>query len=245
MSIEGQLQGRRAIVTGASRGIGRAIALHLAERGAAVVVGCHSRTDRAEEVVREIVAMGGSAVSWTGDLSIESNVIALFEETSERFGGVDIVVANAATTAQKPFADLSERDFDDRLVRELKVTFFPLREAARRIEDGGSVVVVSSSATRAFLADEGMYLGAKGAAEQFVRVLSRELGTRGVTVNGVLPGGTDTDMILDHQREIAISMSALGRLGRPSEVAELVTFLASPGGRWITGQNISAGGGVV
>lgn len=245
MSMERDLTGKTAVVTGASRGIGRAIAQRLAARGAAVAVGCRSRIDLAEEVVAGIEEGGGHAFAHLGDVEVEADLLGLFDETERRFGRLDIVVANAGYPSNSPFAEHSVADFDTIVASQLRGVFLTLREAARRVRDQGRVVALSTAGTQAWVPDQGLYLGVKGAVEQFVRVLSRELGPRGITVNAVSPAGTDTDAILDFQRDISISMSALRRLAHPDEVAEVVAFLASPRGGWVTGQNIAASGGVV
>lgn len=238
------LTGKTAIVTGGSRGIGRASALALASRGADVVIGCRTRLEAAREVVRLIEDGGGRAFASAGDVADEAHVLALFDEATERFGGVDIVVANAGRQYVAPFAGLTLEDFDQHLVSELRGSFLTLREAARRVRDHGRVIAVSTVNTRMLLPQMGTYVGAKGAVEQFVRVLSRELGPRQITVNTVSPGATDTDAFQPEMLDLAVSLSALGRLGQPDDVAELIAFLAGPGGRWVTNQNILAGGGL-
>ncbi|SDE29446.1 SDR family oxidoreductase [Auraticoccus monumenti] len=238
------LTGKTAIVTGASRGIGRATALALAARGADVAIGYRTRTDAAEEVVRLIEDGGGHAFARAGDITDEATVLALFDEATERFGGVDVVVANAARQYVGPFDQLTVQDFDQHLVTELRGYFLTLREAARQVRDHGRIIAVSTVNTRMLLPQMGMYLGLKGAVEQFVRVLSRELGPRQITVNTVAPGATDTDAFQPEMLDLAVSLSALGRIGQPEEVAELIAFLAGPGGRWVTNQDILAGGGL-
>lgn len=238
------LTGRTALVTGASRGIGRATALALAARGADVVIGCRTRLDAAQEVVRVIEEGGGRAFARAGDVGDESHVVALFDEAVERFGGVDVVVANAGRQYVGPFDQLTVQDFDQHLVTELRGSFLTLREAARRVRDHGRIIAVSTVNTRMLLPGMGTYLGVKGAVEQFVRVLSKELGPRQITVNTVSPGATETDAFQEEMRDLAVSLSSLGRVGRPDDVAELITFLAGPGGRWVTNQNVLAGGGL-
>ncbi|WP_159618696.1 SDR family oxidoreductase [Arthrobacter zhaoguopingii] len=238
------LTGKTAIVTGGSRGIGRATALALAARGANVVLGCRIRLDAAQEVVRLIEDDGGRAFARAGDVGDETHVVDLFDEAIDHFGGVDIVVANAGRQYVAPFAGLTLQNFDEHLVGELRGYFLTLREAARRVQDHGRIIAVSTVNTRMLLPEMGMYLGSKGAVEQFVRVLSRELGPRQITVNAVSPGATDTDAFQPEMLDLAVSLSALGRLGQPEDVAELIAFLAGPGGRWVTNQNILAGGGL-
>jgi 3-oxoacyl-[acyl-carrier protein] reductase len=238
------LAGKAALVTGASRGIGRATALGLAEQGAAVVVGYRTNEALAQEVVDRIVGGGGKAVAIGADLSRSTEVTRLFEEAETAVGALDIVVANAADALVKPLVECTEEDYDRIFDANTRSVFFCLQEAARRLPDGGRIVVTSTSGTRMLFGELSLYLGSKGAIEQFVRVLSRELGGRQITVNAVSPGFTDTDLLPDRDREVAAGMSAFGRVGRPEDVAEVIVFLAGERGRWVTGQNIAAGGGV-
>jgi len=238
------LHGKAAVVTGASRGIGRAVALRFAAEGAAVAVGYKQSRERAAEVVDEIVAAGGRAVAVGGDLSLEADVLRLFDTAEREFGGVDVVVANAADVVIKPFVQLTEAEFDFLFAVNTKSAFFTLREAARRVRDGGRIIATSTGGTRMFFTETGLYLGTKGAVEQFVRVLSRELGERAITVNALSPGFTDTDLLPERDRAVAAGMSPFGRVGDPVDVADVALFLASEAGRWVTGQNVGAGGGV-
>ena len=237
------LRGKTALVTGGSRGIGRAIALQLAASGANVVIGYLKNEAKADEVVATIAAAGGKAKSVRADLSRPAGVAALFDEAERTFGRLDIVVANAADILVKPLLDCSEEDYDRIFDANTKSVFFTLKEAARRLRDGGRIVVSSTGGTRMFFADQSLYLGSKGAIEQFVRSLSRELGGRGITVNAVSPGPTETDMMQDRYRDSAASLSPFNRIGDPKDIADVAVFLASDAARWITGQNIAAGGG--
>jgi 3-oxoacyl-[acyl-carrier protein] reductase len=239
-----ELVGKNAIVTGASRGIGRAIALGLAARGASVAVGYVTNRDRATEVVAEITANGGKAVAIGADLAQPSEVARLFDEAERALGPLDIVFANAADALVKPLVACTEDDFDRMFATNAKGVFFTLQQAASRLRDGGRIVATSTGGTRMFFTETSLYLGTKGAVEQFVRVLARELGGRGITVNALSPGFTDTDLLPDRDREVAAAASPFGRVGQPEDVADAAVFLAGDGGRWITGQNIAAGGGV-
>ena len=239
-----QFEGKTAIVTGSSRGIGRAIAERLAAGGAAVVINYLENGQRAAEVVDEIRAKGGKAVAIRADLSKLSEIRRLFDEAEQAFGKLDIVVANAATAVIKPLVESTEEDYDRVFNTNTKGVFFTLQEAARRVRDGGRIVVTSTGGTKMFFSETSLYLGSKGAVEQFVRVLSRELGSRNITVNAVSPGFTDTELLPERDRAVAAGMSPFGRIGSPEEVAEVTTFLASDAARWVTGQNVGAGGGV-
>ncbi|GLY88281.1 SDR family oxidoreductase [Actinoallomurus iriomotensis] len=238
------LSGKAAVVTGASRGIGRAIALGLAARGASVAVNYLKNDKLAAEVVAAIEADGGTAVALQADLSRPAEVTGLFSRAEQALGPLDIVFANAADAVIKPLVECTEEDFDRVFAANVKSVFFTLQEAARRVRDGGRIVATSTGGTRMFFTETSLYLGSKGAVEQFVRVLSRELGPRNVTVNAISPGFTDTDLLPERDREVAAGMSPFGRVGRPQDVADVAVFLAGDEARWITGQNIAAGGGV-
>jgi 3-oxoacyl-[acyl-carrier protein] reductase len=239
-----QFNGKAAIVTGSSRGIGRAIAERLAAGGAAVAINYVENEKRAEAAVATIRAQGGKAVAIQADMAKPADVKRLFDEAEQALGKLDIVVANAGTAVIKPLLESTEADYDRVFNTNAKGAFFTLQEAARRVRDGGHIVVISTGGTRMFFSETSLYLGSKGAAEQFVRVLSRELGPRNITVNAVSPGFTDTDLLPARDRDVAASMSPFARIGSPEEVAEVAAFLSSDAARWVTGQNIGAGGGV-
>ena len=238
------LSGKFAIVTGSSRGIGRAIAERLAADGAAVVVNYVHGEQAAQEVVNAILGRGGQAVAIRADVSLPAEVRRLFAEARSAFGALDIVVANAGVAVIKSIAESTEEEFDRVFAANAKGVFFTLQEAARQLRDGGRIVVVSTGGTRMLMTGTGLYLGSKGAVEQFVRVLSRELGPRNITVNAVSPGFTDTDLLPERDRQVAAGISPFGRIGEPAEVASVAAFLASADARWVTGQNVGAGGGV-
>ncbi|ESZ71914.1 3-ketoacyl-ACP reductase [Mesorhizobium sp. L103C119B0] len=238
------LQGKTALVTGSSRGIGRAIAEGLASKGAAVVVNYVGNHEAADEVVAAIAGKGGKAIAVQADISSVSDIHRLFDEAESEFGAIDIVVANAGVAVIKPLTEATEADFDHVFGTNAKGTFFVLQEAARRVRNGGRIIAVSTGGTKMFFTQTALYLGSKGAVEQFVRVLSRELGPRGITVNALSPGFTDTDLLPERDRAVAAGMSPFGRIGAPRDVADVAVFLASDEARWLTGENIQAGGGV-
>ncbi|MEI9427848.1 SDR family oxidoreductase [Mesorhizobium sp. Cs1299R1N3] len=238
------LQGKTAIVTGSSRGIGRAIAEGLAANGASVAVNYVDNAKAAGDVVAAIMSRGGKAIAIQADISNVSDVRRLFDEAESQLGGLDIVVANVGVAVIKPLVEASEADFDLVFDTNAKGTFFTLQEAARRVRDGGRIIAVSTGGTKMFFTQTALYLGSKGAVEQFVRVLSREVGPRGVTVNSLSPGFTDTDLLPERDRAVAAGMSPFGRIGAPRDVADVAVFLASDEARWLTGENIQAGGGV-
>jgi len=237
---------KSAIITGSSRGIGRAIAERLAVDGVSVVINYARNLKQADEVVRRIVDRGGNAVAIQADVSKPAEIRRLFDEAEKLNGRPDIVVANAGIILRKPLAESNEEDYDKVFNTNAKGVFLTLREAARRLNDGGRIVAVSSAGTRMHFSDFSLYLGSKGAVEQFVRSLSHELGPRFITVNVLSPGFTDTDMLPEEPqfRSSGASLSPFNRIGTPEEVAEVAAFLASDSAGWITGQNIQAGGGV-
>jgi 3-oxoacyl-[acyl-carrier protein] reductase len=246
------LEGRTALVTGSSRGIGRAIAERLAANGAAVIINYTRQAKPAQEIVKSIVGKGGKAVAVQADVSKPAEVKRLFDEAEKALGRLDIVVANAGVFLGKPLIESTEADYDYVFNINTRGVFFTLQEAAKRVRDGGRIIVVSTGGTNMFFANTSLYLGSKGAIEQFSRALSRELGPRNVTVNILSPGFTDTDMFNQAAGEIdseqiraGASLSPFNRIGSSEEVADVAAFLASDAARWVTGQNVQAGGGVV
>ncbi len=243
----GELAGKTALVTGASRGIGRAIALRLGRAGASVVVNYAASPDKAQEVVAAIEAGGGQATAIQADMSRRADVTRLFEQAEEHFGTLDIVVSNAGVYQAKPLVDVTEADFDELFNLNARGVFFTLQEAARRVRDGGRIINVSGAVTVFPSPAQSVYSGTKAAAEQFCFVLAKELGGRQITVNSVLPGPTETDALTlpEHVRGYLIQSTPLGRLGQSEDIAEVVNFLASPAGGWVNGQSVRATGGLV
>ena len=244
---EGKLQGKVAIVTGSSRGIGSAIAQRLSDDGATIVVNYAGRADKAAEVVAQIEAKGGSAIALQADISKTADIQRLFDQTLERFGKVDILVNNAGTIFYKLITDVTEEDFDKIFAINVKGTYFACQQAAKRMSDGGRIINLSSSTTNLMLPTYSAYVATKGAVEQITRVLAKELGGRGITVNVVSPGATNTELFMTGKTEEQINrfaqMAALGRLGEVQDIADVVAFLVSDDARWITGQNIRINGG--
>jgi len=234
-----------AIVTGGSRGIGRATAERLARDGARVVVNYVQAKAAADEVVAAIAGRGGEAVAVQADVSALAEIPKLFDAAEARFGQVAIVVANAGIYLPKPIAQTTEAMYD-RMFAITKGTFFLLQAAAERVADGGRIITISSGATLGWATNGPAYAGSKAAIEQFTRALSKVLGPRGITVNAVLPGVTETDMTpaSPEFRARAAANSSFGRLGTPADIADVIGFLASDDARWITGQRIGAHGGI-
>lgn len=241
------LQGKVAIITAASRGIGRAIALILGKAKAAVVVNYVNQTAKASEVVETINQEGGRAIAIQGDMSKVPEIESLFNTTKENFGQIDIVVNNAGRGFFKPHAEITEAEFDSIFSLNAKGAFFVMQQAAKHIIDGGRIVNISTSGTKNPMPEGGLYVGSKGALELFGISLSKELGTRGITVNNVSPGVTVTDgLVLPASALEELKLSTpLGRLGEPSDVAKVVAFLVSEEGRWVNSQTIQANGGII
>ena len=239
------LDGKTALITGGSRGIGRAIAERLAADGAAIVINYARNEQLAHEVVKAISANGGKAIGVQADVSKPAEVQRLFSEAEKAIGGLDIVIANAGVHIVKPLIENTEADYDYIFDINTRGVFFTLQEAGRRVRDGGRIVVVSTGGTKMHFANMSLYLGSKGAIEQFARSLSHELGPRNVTVNVLSPGFTDTDMLPEEYRAYGASLSPFNRVGTAKDVADAAAFLASDAARWVTGENLQAGGGVV
>ena len=244
-----RLKGKAAIVTGASRGIGAAIAERLARDGANVVVNYMDSADKAKAVVKRIEAGGGKAAAVQADVSKAADVQRLFDESVAQFGKVDILVNNAGIPLYKMVAEITEEEFDRILATNVKGVFLACKQAARSMPDDGRIVNVSSSVTGLMLSTYVAYAATKGAVEQMTRHLAHELGRRGITVNTVSPGPTDTELFGEgkteaHKQEFS-RMAALGRLGEPTDIADVVTFLVTDDARWITGQNIRVNGGFI
>ena len=245
----GRLEGKAAIVTGAATGIGRAIARRLAADGAGVVINHLNTPDRAEAVLAEIESCGGTAIAVRADVSRRADFEALFDVAQERFGHVDILVNNAAVALLRPIAEATEGDMDMVLGVNVKGMLFGCQLAALRLSDGGRIINISSATTGLMLPGYGIYDMTKGAMEQVTRILAKEIGHRGITVNAVAPGATETETYRQGKSEEFLAglegMSAFGRLGKVEEIADVVAFVASHDARWLTGQIIRANGGTV
>jgi 3-oxoacyl-[acyl-carrier protein] reductase len=238
------LNGKVAIVTGGSRGIGRGIAERLAREGAAVIINYVANDEAANDTVRAITEAGGKARAVKADLSRVDEIKRLFDETEAAFGGIDIVVANAATAIIKPFVEFTEEEYDQVFDVNAKGIFFIMQQAAQRVRDGGRIIVTSTGGVRMLIPGNSLYLASKGPIEQLVRTVAQELGPRNITVNALLPGYTDTDLLPERDRRVAADASPFKRMGSPADVADAAVFLASDEARWVTGQELGAGGGV-
>ncbi|MEU6601823.1 SDR family oxidoreductase [Streptomyces flaveolus] len=242
------LSGKGAIVTGGSNGIGRAVVERLVADGARVAFSCLSGTGRAAEVERAAEANGGAAKGFHVDLAEPDAVRRFLSGAREWLGDLDILVNNAGSALPASIAEVTEEDYDRIMAVNAKAVFLALQEAARHMRDDGRIISVSTINTRMTVPGASVYVGSKGAVEQFTAVAARELGPRGITANTVSPGFTDTDLLRSLNTEEtlrqAAQLSPFGRLGDPADIADVVAFLAGPESRWVSGQNLHVNGGV-
>jgi len=242
-------QKKAAIVTGASRGIGAAIARRLAEDGFAVVVNYGGSAGAAAKLVQEIEGTGGRAVAVQADVADPTAVQRLFNVADSAFGGVDVLVNNAGIMKLGRFAEVDDATFDQVVAINLKGVFNCLREASRRLRNGGRIVNFSSSVIGLYQPAYGLYAATKAAVEAMTRILAKELGPRGITVNAVSPGPIATELFLADKDEATVEhikrMNPLGRLGEVEDIARVVSLLVGPDSGWINGQVVRANGGVI
>lgn len=238
-----------ALITGASRGIGAAVATRLAADGFAVVINYARGADAAEALAQAISAQGGVALAAGADVADPQAVARLFDATETAFGGVDVVVNNAGILELARIAEADDAHFDRHIAINLKGTFNVLREAARRLRDGGRIMNVSTSVVGLKLEGYGVYAATKAAVETLTGILAKELRGRSITVNAIAPGPTATDLFLNGKSEALVAqlakMAPLERLGTPQDIAASVAFLAGPDGGWVNGQTLRVNGGIV
>jgi 3-oxoacyl-[acyl-carrier protein] reductase len=241
--------GRTAIVTGASRGIGAAIAQRLAADGFDVVINFAGKSAEADAQVRTIEAAGGRAAAIQADVSDPSAVRRLFDEAEAAFGGVDVLVNNAGIMQLASIADADDAFFDRHVAVNLKGVFNGLREAARRMRSGGRIISFSSSVVGLYQPTYGIYAATKAGVEAMTHVFANEMRGRNITVNVVAPGPTATDLFLHGKPPEAVErlskLAPLERLGQPADIASVVAFLAGPDGAWVNGQVLRANGGII
>ncbi|WP_297355403.1 SDR family oxidoreductase [Paraburkholderia sp.] len=237
-----------ALVTGASRGIGAAVARRLAHDGFSVVVNYASSSNEADALVAELKAAGAQAIAVKADVAKADEVRRMFETSEQQLGKVDVLVNNAGVLKTVPLADTSDALFDQTLNINLRGTFNTLREAAARMNDGGRIVNFSSTTLALNMPGYAVYNATKAAVEAFTHVFAKELRGRNITVNAVAPGPIATSLFLDGKTEEQIQtfakMPPLQRLGQPDDIASVVSFLAGPDAGWVNGQILRANGGV-
>jgi 3-oxoacyl-[acyl-carrier protein] reductase len=240
---------KSVIVTGASRGIGRAVAIRLAGDGFAVAVNYAGNPTKAEEVVTEIKSYGGQAIAVQANVANTADVENLFKETIDIFGGINVVVNCAGIMPLSPIAEGDLELFDKVITTNLRGTFVVLGQAAQTVSSGGRIIVFSSSVIAMAFPTYGPYIASKAGVEGLVRVLANEMRGRDITVNAVAPGPVATELFLTGKSEAQIDqlrkLSPLERLGQPEDIANVVSFLAGPDGGWINGQILRANGGFV
>jgi 3-oxoacyl-[acyl-carrier protein] reductase len=238
-----------ALVTGASRGIGMAIAERLARDGLKLIINYSENATPAEALVRKLEEAGGHAIAVKADISDSSAVRQMFATAEAAFGGVDVLVNNAGIMALASIAETDDASFDRHIAVNLKGTFNTLREAAKRLRNGGRIVNFSSSVVGLLMPTYGVYVATKAAVEGLTSVLAKELRGRNITVNAVAPGPTATDLFLKGKPQDAVDrmakMAPLERLGQPSDIADVVSFLAGPDAAWVNGQVLRVNGGII
>jgi len=240
---------KTAIVTGGSRGIGRAISMRLAKDGFAVVLNYLGNEEQANRTVADIEGMGGQALAVQGDVGIIEDVERMFDTAKESFGGVDVVVNSAGIMPMLPIQDADMDVFDKVINVNLRGTFIVLGQAANHLDRGGRIIALSTSVIAHAYPGYGPYIASKAGVEGLIRVLVNEMRGRGITVNAVAPGPIGTDLFLNGKTDEQISrisgMAPLEpRLGTPEEIAAVVSFLAGPDGNWVHGQVLRVNGGV-
>ncbi|MBQ0707241.1 MULTISPECIES: SDR family oxidoreductase [unclassified Ochrobactrum] len=238
-----------AIVTGASRGIGAAIAERLGRDGFTVIVNYAGNAAMADAVVAKIEAAGGTALTVKADVADPAAVKKMFDAAETAFGEVDVLINNAGIMGLSPLAATDDLDFDKIVSVNLKGTFNTMREAGRRLRDNGRIINFSTSVVGLKLENYGVYAATKAAVETLTAIMAKEMRGRNITVNAVAPGPTATDLFLNGKSEELVArmakMSPLERLGTPEDIAGVVAFLAGPDGAWINGQTLRANGGII
>lgn len=243
------LEGKVAIVTGASRGIGSAIAKQLAGLGAKVVVNYSRSEEHATQVVKEIIDANGVAATVQADVSKVKDVERLFTDTIALFGKIDILINNAGVILYKLLTDVTEEEFDRLFAINVKGTYFACQQAMTHMEEGGRIINFSTSVVGAMLPTYSAYAATKGAVEQITRQLAKEFGQKNITINAVAPGPVNTELFNADKTEQQIAsianMNSFGRIGEPEDIANVISFLAGDQSTWVTGQTLRVNGGYV
>lgn len=243
------MKGKIALITGSSRGIGRAIARELSSRGVSVAVNYLKSAERASELVDQLNSKGGRAHAFRGDISRVAEVESLFDRVIDYFGTIDILVNNAGLMINTPVEQVSEEEFDCIFNLNVKGLFFCCQQAARKMNRGGRIINIGTSVTRIMLPSYGTYAASKGAVEQLTRVLAKELGPKNITVNCISPGPTDTELFRQGKTENQIrdlgAMSAFNRIGDPEDIGRVVGMICSDDASWVSGQTILVNGAFI
>ncbi|WP_372088730.1 SDR family oxidoreductase [Tistrella mobilis] len=240
---------RTAIITGSSHGIGAAVAQRLAHDGFAVVINYSGSEAPAKNLAKKIEEGGGNAIAVKADVSDPAAVAELFTQAEAQFGPVDALVNNAGIMKLAPIAETADSLFDNHVAVNLKGVFNCLREGAKRVRDGGSIVSFSSSVVGLYQPTYGIYAATKAGVEAMTHILAKELGPRKITVNAIAPGPVATKLFLEDKTEEQVAqvtkMIPLGRLAEPEDIAGAISFLVGPDGHWVSGQVLRANGGIV
>jgi 3-oxoacyl-[acyl-carrier protein] reductase len=242
------LSNKVILITGSSKGIGASIAQQAADAGAKVVINYAGSKNEAEKLVSKIVEQGGEAIAVQADVSKPSDVKNLFDQAISHFGRVDVLVNNAGIMITKLIKDTTDEDFTRQFDINVRGVFNTLREASTKLADNGSIINFSTSVNRIMLPTYGTYVATKAAVEQLTRVFSKEIGNRGINVNSVSPGPTNTELFTTGKPQEVIdrlaALSPFNRIGEPNDIAKTVLFLASDDAKWINAQNIGINGGM-
>ncbi len=242
------LKNKVVIVTGSSRGLGKETASELANNGAKVVINYNSNQTEAEAVVDEITSKGGEAIAVRADVSKSKDVNRLFEQTIQHFGKVDILINNAGIMITKFLKDFTEEEFDKQFSINVKSVFLTMKKASELLEANGRIINISSSTSRLMMPTYAIYSATKSAVEQMTKVFAKEIGSKGITVNSILPGPMNTELFLEGKSEELInriaSLSAFNRIGYVEDIIPVILFLSSQSSQWITGQTLGINGGM-
>jgi 3-oxoacyl-[acyl-carrier protein] reductase len=240
------LTNKVVLVTGASRGIGAAVAKKIAGEGAKVIINYAGNKEEADQTVQVIKDAGGDAIALKADVSKAGEVTALFDAAIAHYGKIDVLINNAGIMITKLLKDTTDDDFTRQFDINVRGTFNTLREAATKLANNGTIINLSTTLTRVMIPTYGTYVATKGAVEQLTRVFAKEVGSRGITVNAVLPGPTNTELFIKGKTQEQIdrlaSLNAFNRLGEVDDIAKVIVFLAGDDAKWISGQTIGLNG---
>ena len=244
-----EIENKVAIVTGASRGIGKQVAIQFGKLGISTVINYNSNEKEAQEVVNEIIFEGGKAVAIQADISKLSELEKLFGQTIKAYGKVDILVNNAGLMINNLIENVSEEEFDKHFAINVKGTYFACQQAMKHMENGGKIINFSTSVTGAMFPVYSVYAASKGAVEQITRQLAKEFGVKGISINAIAPGPVKTELFMkgksEEQIEMLSKMNSFARLGETEDIADMIELLVSDKAHWITGQTIKVNGGFI